>query len=47
VRLLPIPVEDAGDKPVAANAPRIRGAAPFALAHLEPDPFTCHSGGQV
>ena len=47
VRLLPAPVEDAGDHAVLAQAARVAGAPLLALLHLETDPFAGHTGGEV
>jgi len=47
VRRFPAPVEHARHEALAAQAPRIGGAAPFALLHLELYSFTGHFGGEV
>ena len=47
VRLVPAPVEDAGDQAVLAQPARLAGAALLALLHLETDPFAGHTGGEV
>jgi hypothetical protein len=47
MRRLTAPVEDAGYEALAAQAPRIGGAAPLALLDLELDSFSGHFGGEV
>jgi len=47
VGLLPVPVQDAGDEPFAAQPPRVGGASRLALAHFQLDPFAGHTGGEV
>jgi hypothetical protein len=40
--VLPASVEDAGDQPVATQAPRIGRAARLAFPNLDLDSFACH-----
>ena len=47
VRLLAAPVEHARHETLCAQAPRVGGAAPFALGDLQLHSFAGHVGGEV
>ena len=47
VRRLSPAVQDARNEPLAAQAARIGGTFPLALAHLQLDSFAGHDGGEV
>ena len=47
VRGLATPIEHAWHEALVPQAPRVGGAAPLALRHLELDSFTGHFGGEV
>ncbi len=47
MRRLASSVEDAGHEPARPQTPRVGGAAPLALLHLEFHALTGHLGGSV